>query len=415
LSEEVERSLRGAWWPATAKIARITGDVSLAEDAVQDACAAAWQQWRRDGVPTNPANWLVAVARRRAVDFLRREAARAGKETLAMQEWADASATDDAAIAGDDQLALLFACCHPALDPSARVTLTLRTVCGLSVTSIAGLLLLSEATIAQRLVRAKRKIRDAVIRLQVPAPDELPTRLAAVLEVIYLLYTEGHSPSGTGPVVRQDLCAEALRLARALRQLLPDEPEVDGLLALILLTSARSPARVDDDGTFVLLADQDRTLWDANAIAEGRTLVARALTRRSPGAYQLQAAIAACHAEAARAEDTDWRQIAALYSELLRFDPSPVIESNRAVAVAYAEGTSAGLAILDTLTASSELARWPQLHIARGGLLARAGRRQEAVAAYRDALALEPAQAQRAFITFQIAALSHPAVREQQT
>jgi RNA polymerase sigma-70 factor (ECF subfamily) len=278
-------------------------------------------------------------------------------------------------------------------------------VCGLSTASIARLLLLPEPTVAQRIVRAKRKIRSAGIRLRVPDPGERPGRLAPVLHAIYLTFTEGHAPHGTSAVVRGDLCEEALRLARSLHRLLPDEPEVTGLLALILLTSARSLARVDQDGALVLLTDQDRGRWDQGRLDEGRSLVQTALAQRRPGTYQLQAAIAACHGDAATAADTDWRQIAALYSELLRFDPSPVIEANRAVAVAYAEGPAAGLAILDTLAASSQLARWPQLHIARGALLAQCGRCQDAVAAYRDALALEPAGAVRQHINGQIAAL----------
>lgn len=385
-------------------MAQLAGDLSLAEDCAQEACAAALEQWPRDGVPANPGGWVVTVARRRALDHLRRESARTGKEREAVQEWA---ATDPgrSAVADDDQLALLFACCHPALDAAARVALTLRVVCGLRTAAIARLLLLPEPTVAQRIVRAKRKIRDAGIRLRVPDPGERPDRLASVLRAIYLTFTEGHSPSGTDAVVRDDLCEEALRLARRLHQLLPDEPEVTGLLALILLTSARSAARADEDGALVVLADQDRSRWDRCRLDEGRTLVETALAQHRPGPYQLQAAIAACHADAATAANTDWRQVAALYSELLRFDPSPLIEANRAVAVAYAEGPAAGLAILDTLAASSRLTRWPQLHIARGALLAQCGRPAEAVAAYRDALALEPAGAVRGHITSQIAAL----------
>ena len=365
---------------------------------------AAVRQWPRDGVPANPGGWVVAVARRRALDHLRRESARAGKERAAAQEVAGAE-PNDSGVAGDDQLALLFACCHPALDPESRVALTLRVVCGLPTASIAQLLLLPEPTVAQRIVRAKRKIRDAGIRLRVPDPAERPARLASVLRAVYLTFTEGHSPHGTGAVVRNDLCEEALRLAKRLHRLLPDEPEVTGLLALILLTSARSTVRADQDGALVLLADQDRSRWDRGRLDEGRSLVETALAQHRPGPYQLQAAIAACHADAATAADTDWRQIAALYSELLRFDPSPVIEANRAVAVAYAEGPTAGLAILDTLAASSGLARWPQLHIARGALLAQCGRCRDAATAYRDALALKPAGAVRRHITGQIAAL----------
>jgi RNA polymerase sigma-70 factor, ECF subfamily len=330
-----------------------------------------------------------------------------------VREWA-AAEPDGSAVAGDDQLALLFACCHPALDPASRVTLTLRVVCGLPTASIARLLLLSEPAVAQRIVRAKRKIRDAGIRLRVPDPGERPVRLASVLRVIYLTFTEGHSPHGISAVVRDDLCGEALRLAARLHRLLPDEPEVTGLLALIMLNGARSAARADEDGALVLLADQDRSRWDRDRQDEGRSLVEAALAQRRPGPYQLQAAIAACHADAETAADTDWRQIAALYSELLRFDPSPVIEANRAVAVAYAEGPTAGMAILDTLAASSRLARWPQLHIARGALLAQCGRHDDAIAAYRDALALEPASAVRRHISAQIAALgaAHAPIEE---
>jgi RNA polymerase sigma-70 factor (ECF subfamily) len=395
-------------------VARLAGDLSLAEDCAQEACAAAVAQWPRDGLPANPGGWVVAVARRRAVDHLRRESARTGKERQAVQEWTAAEA-DGSAVAGDDQLALLFACCHPALDQAARVPLTLRVVCGLPTASIARLLLLPEPAVAQRIVRAKRKIRDAGIRLRVPGPGERPARLASVLRAVYLTFTEGHSPHGTGAVVRDDLCEEALRLARELHRLLPGEPEVAGLLALILLTSARAAARTDEDGALVLLADQDRSRWDRARLAEGRILVETALAQRRPGPYQLQAAIAACHADAATAAGTDWRQIAALYGELLRYDPSPVIEANRAVAVAYAEGPAAGLAILDTLAASSRLARWPQLHVARAALLAQCGRHQDAVTAYRDALALEPADAVRRHITGQIAALGAAPAPTQET
>jgi RNA polymerase sigma-70 factor (ECF subfamily) len=396
-----------------AVVAKIAGDLSLAEDCAQEACAAALEQWPRDGLPANPGGWIVAVARHRALDYLRRESTRAGKERAAARAWAaaepdsaPAAEPDSGAVAEDDQLALLFACCHPALDPAVRVALTLRVVCGVPTASIARLLLLPEPTVAQRIVRAKRKIRDAGIRLRVPDPADRPARLASVLRVVYLCFTEGHAPHGTSAVVRDELCDEALRLARGLRRLLPGEPEVTGLLALILLTSARNAARADTDGALVLLPDQDRGRWDRGQVDEGRSLLEAALARHRPGPYQVQAAIAACHADAATAAETDWRQIAALYSELLRFEPSPVIAANRAVAVAFAEGPSAGLAILDTLAASSELARWPQLHIARAALLADCGRHEDAIAAYHEALALEPAEAVRRHVTRQIAALS---------
>jgi RNA polymerase sigma-70 factor (ECF subfamily) len=406
--------LGDAWWPAAAAVARLAGDLSVAEDCAQEACAAALEQWPRDGVPDNPRGWLVAVARRRAVDRLRREGARAAKERQAVQSWA-AGRPDGTVVAGDDQLALLLACCHPALDPATRIPLTLRVVCGLSTSSIARLMLLTEPTVAQRIVRAKRKIRDAGIRLRVPNPDERPARLASVLRVIYLTFTEGHSPHGTDAVVRHDLCDEALRLLRGLHRLLPDEPEVTGLLALVLLSGARSAARVADDGAMVMLPDQDRSRWDRARLDEGRSLIEEALVRGRPGPYQLQAAIAACHADASTSAATDWRQIAALYGELLRFEPSPVVEANRAVAVAYAEGPGAGLAILDAVAASSDLTRWPHLHIARGSLLAQDGRREDAVAAYHEALSLEPALPIRRHIADRIAALRTPAAPPEAT
>jgi RNA polymerase sigma-70 factor (ECF subfamily) len=387
-------------------VARLCGDLTLAEDATQEACATAWTQWRRDGLPPNPSGWLVAVARRRAIDHIRREVVRDNKERLAVHEWAMQGPAGDAVVPVDDQLALLFACCHPALEPATRMTVTLRIVCGLPTSSIARLLLVPEATVAQRVVRAKRKIRDAGIRLTLPDAEARPQRVASVLRVIYLTFTEGHFPHGVDAVLRLDLCDEALRLARELHRLMPEDAEVSGLLALILLTSARSAARVDEDAHLVLLADQDRSRWDRARIEEGKSLLEDALARRRPGPYQLQAAIAACHDDAGTAADTDWRQIALLYGELLRFDPSPVVQANRAVAVAYADGPVAGLALLDTLATTSELARWPQLHLARAALLQQLDRREDAARAYRDALALDPAGPVRQHICTQLAALN---------
>ena len=306
----------------------------------------------------------------------------------------------------DDELSLIFMCCHPALDIAVRVPLTLRSVCGLTTAEIAAAFLVPEATMAQRLVRAKRKIREAVIPFKVPPADELSSRLADVLRVIYLVFTEGHRSSTGDALVRADLCDEAIRLTRVLCELLPDEPEVTGLLALLLLTDARRPARVDDQGQLVLLEDQDRSLWDGVEIAEGANLVEAALRQGRPGSYQVQAAIAACHSTAPSAEATDWREIAALYGELIRFEPTAVVEANRAIAVAMAEGPAAGLVILDALAHNSQLVQWPQLHIARADLLVRLGRNAEAITAYRHALELEPPRAEQTFIARRIRQLS---------
>jgi RNA polymerase sigma-70 factor (ECF subfamily) len=393
--------LRAHWWHGVATVARLIGDIDAAEDAMQDACIAALGQWPKDGIPANPGSWLIGTARHKALDRVRREQRRPDKEVAAVRELGEAQAASPGPT-GDDQLSLIFACCHPALDPGVRVPLTLRAVCGLTTTEIAAVFLVPEPTMAQRLVRAKRKIREAGIPLRVPPLEDMPARLAAVLRVVYLVFTEGHRPVAGDQPVRADLCEEAIRLARVLAELLPAEPEVTGLLALLLLTDSRRPARVDDRGGLVLLADQDRTLWDRAAIAEGTGLVEAALRTGRTGPYQLQAAIAACHAAAARAEDTDWRQIAALYGELMRHEPTAVIEANRAVAVAMAEGPHAGLVILDALGADARMARWPLLHTARADLLARAGRDADAVLAYRRALELEPPAAEREFIARRI-------------
>jgi RNA polymerase sigma-70 factor (ECF subfamily) len=394
-----------------AALARRTGDLEVAEDAVQEACAAAVGQWPRDGLPPNPRAWLIATAWHKAVDAMRRDAMRADREAAAFglavraepADLADPGVAGSAGLAGDDELALIFACCHPALDPAVRVALTLRSVCGLSTGEVAAAFVVDERAMGQRLVRAKRKIRQAGIPLTVPGRSELAARLSAVLRVVYLVFTEGHRASSGPQLIRADLCDEAIRLARGLAGLLPQEPEVTGLLALLLLTDARRPARTGADGLPVLLAEQDRTAWDQAKIAEGDILLTDALRAGRPGPYQLQAAIAACHSTAGTAEATDWQQIAALYDELVRHEPTAVVAANQAVAVAMAGQPERGLAMLDELTAGGRLDRWPQLHIARAELLRRAGRAAEALAAYRSALAAEPPEAERAFIESRMA------------
>ena len=386
-------------------MARQVGDLTVAEDAVQDACAAALAQWPAEGLPASPRAWLIGTARHKALDRVRRDRRRADKEAEAVRDEAAPPPASGWAATTDDELALIFTCCHPALDQAARVALTLRCVCGLTTAEIAAAFLVPEPAMAQRLVRAKRKIRQAGIAFRVPEPAGLPARLAAVLRVVYLVFTEGHLAARGDALIRADLCDQAIRLARALAALIPDEPEVIGLLALLLLTDARRGARTGPDGDLVLLADQDRSRWDRAMIAEGEELVEQALRRSRPGPYQIQAAIAACHSAAASAEATDWREIALLYGELIRYEPTPMVEANRAVAVAMSEGPAAGLVILDSVGRDPRLARWPQLHIARAELLRQVGRRAEAIAAYEAAIALEPPAPERAYLARRIGEL----------
>jgi RNA polymerase sigma-70 factor, ECF subfamily len=394
-----------------ASVLRMTGDLAVAEDAVQEACLAALAQWPDRGWPDQPRAWLTGVARHKAVDLIRREAARSRKEAAAVRDLASLGEPEPppgpAGLGGPggDELGLVFMCCHPALALEARVALTLRCVCGLSTAQIAAGFLVPEATMARRLSRAKAKIADSGIRLRQPAPDELPSRLAAVLRVTYLVFTEGHKASRGLDLVRGELCDAALRLARGLAALLPGEPEVTGLLALLLLTDARRAARTGPGGELVLLEDQDRSRWDQAMISEGEQLLVAALRAGRPGPYQLHAAIAACHSTSPDAAGTDWREIAALYGELIRYEPSPVVEANRAIAVAMSEGPAAGLVILDAVGHHPQLSRWPQLHLARADLLARLGRAADAVAAYRAALELEPTAPERAFIARRIGEL----------
>jgi RNA polymerase sigma-70 factor, ECF subfamily len=393
---------------AVAVAARLSGDLDAAEDAAQEACALALEKWPADGMPANPGAWLAGVARHKALDRVRRESARPGKEAAAARELAaggyrGVAAPGCAAEArppdGDaDELGLIFMCCHPALDQAARVALTMRSVCGIATADIAAAFLVPEPTMAQRIVRAKRKIIAAGIRMTVPAPGDLPGRLAAVLRVIYLVFNAGYLASSGPALVRRELCEQAVSLARAVTALLPGEPEAAGLLALLLLTDARREARIGEAGDLVLLADQDRSLWDRAAISEGELLLEWALRAGCPGPYQVHAAIAACHSCAASAGETDWRQIAALYGELLRYEPTAVTEANRAVAVAMADGPEAGLRLLASLRTDPWLTRWPQFHIARAELLTRAGRRAEAAEAYDAALKLAMPAPERAHV-----------------
>jgi RNA polymerase sigma-70 factor, ECF subfamily len=388
-----------------ATLTRLTGDLGVAEDAVQDACEAAPVVWGEQGLPGNPRAWLIGTARHKAVDRLRRDARRPDKETAAMRDLAGRNGPEFLP-SDEDDLALLFMCCHPALERGARIALTLRCVCGLSTAEIAAGFLVPEPTMAKRLVRAKQKIRQAGIPCRTPSAEDLPNRLADVLRVVYLVFTEGHMAS-TGPdLVRDELCETAIDLARAIIDRLPDNPEAEGLLGLLLLTDARRPARTSADGELVLLEDQDRTLWDRAKITEGEALLERALRRGRPGPYQLWAAIAACHSTAPSAAETDWRQIAALYGELIRYEPTATVEANRAIAVAMAEGPAAGLVILDTIALNPTLERWPHLHTARADLLRRLGRHDDAVDAYRTALELEPSAAERSFIATRIQQLT---------
>jgi RNA polymerase sigma-70 factor (ECF subfamily) len=382
-----------------ATLIRLLGDFDLAEDAVHDAFAAALERWPQDGVPANPRAWLVSTGRFKAVDALRRRARfDASQERIAEQLEAGADNTPNGVDQDieDDRLRLIFTCCHPALAPEARVALTLREVCGLTTEEIARAFLTVAPTLAQRIVRAKAKIRDARIPYQVPSPEELPDRLDTVLQVVYLVFNEGYSASSGTSLTRADLSGEAIRLGRLLMELLP-EPEVMGLLALMLLQESRRAARTSPTGELILLEQQDRSLWNREQISEGVALVERALISRRFGPYTLQAAIAAVHSEASSVAATDWPQIVALYSELARLEPSPVVELNRAVAVAMRDGPEAGLALIDAIFARGELTDYHFAHSVRADLCRRLGRRAEARSSYERALELTQSGPERRF------------------
>ena len=384
---QIERVFREQYGRAVAVLVRYFHDIDLAEEAVQDAFTVALQRWPSEGVPPNPAAWIITTARNRAIDRLRREASREDRHAQAAQLLARGNLSDgeEEGDVPDDRLRLIFTCCHPTLATEAQVALTLRLIGGLTTAEIARAFLVPEPTMAQRLVRAKGKIRDARIPYRVPDESDRPGRVRAVLAVVYLIFNEGYTASSGDRLVREDLCAEAIRLARLLDDLMPDEPEVMGLLALMLLIESRRATRTTADGDLVRLADQDRALWNRDLISEGQGIVRRCLARKRPGPHQIQAAINAVHSDARIASATDWRQIVRLYDQLLTITPSPIVALNRAVAVAEVDGPAAALALVDGLS-SPELDRYHLFHAIRADLLRRVGRQDEAALAYTAAI-----------------------------